>query len=181
MNSMIEEDRLRSVVKSLSLDARWGLSEPEAANKLRKMLEVKQEKGTDIVSLTARSSLEIEAVELADAVRDSYAAGRIRQEKELANRIIHSLDPRIASQLGVLEKTRQEMMDQSKDYRFRWVPGQEGPSDWRKKPAYLHARAEYESQLQLLNQMREMKIRLGADAITSPVVILEEAKPDSIL
>lgn len=101
MDSILAEDCLTSVVKSCRLHSRWNVSESDAVNRLRERIDVKLEKGTDIITLTAWSAAEDEAAELANAVRDAYAGGRIKQERELVTRLIQSIDPKIAAQTSV--------------------------------------------------------------------------------
>ncbi|HEX2747437.1 MAG TPA: hypothetical protein VHM91_05500, partial [Verrucomicrobiales bacterium] len=72
VESMTGEYILQDVVKGRSLARRWGLTEPEAMEVLKRTVLIRLYEESDITSLTVWSSTFSEAAELADAIRDAY-------------------------------------------------------------------------------------------------------------
>ncbi len=116
VKSIMTRETLSRVVKNMNLLSEWGGSEEEALYKLENMVEVEQERGTDIVSVIAWSTKAPEAMEIANAVREAYQARRIEREEERLNRLKLQVEQKIKSQSDEAEVARQKMNDLAKRY-----------------------------------------------------------------
>jgi capsular exopolysaccharide synthesis family protein len=116
--SLVSRDTLNRVVKNLNLEAEWNMGLDEAAGKLERMLETDQERGTEIVSVTAWSTKAAEAAALANGVRIAYEERRTALEEERVHRLTQNTDAQIARQVGVVETARLHMMDVMKKHNI---------------------------------------------------------------
>ena len=164
VKSMTADVVLDQVVTELNLAEDWGITPAAAAEKLRGMTTVSRQEETDIVAITVRHSDSSKAADLANAVREAYVARRESVETERLRRLIANTEAQIAAQLAKVEAARQKTPEERKP------PENQG---------YARGMVTYESQLLLLNTMREHHMRLSVNeaVVRKPVEILEIAKP----
>jgi hypothetical protein len=170
---------LDRVVKSLKLEAEWGLAASDAVIQLRNMIDVGHERGTDLVSLTVWNPAAEKAETLAYAVVEAYAAIRDERHDELARRLTQSISPPFTAQVAAVEKARLEMNRFAEKYSLTAsVPPTGRKAAGGDGQEYRQAKSNYESQVQLLNDMREkaMRVAVEASAVQKPVEILELSK-----
>ncbi|HWB02867.1 MAG TPA: hypothetical protein VG796_07560 [Verrucomicrobiales bacterium] len=197
MNILTERDVLERVVKVKGLDTRWKISLGAAIAKLRESAEASLKEGTDIVALTVWDSDPALGAELANAVRVAYEQRRQELEDERVRRLVTNTDLKIQEQRTKVEDARLSMVETMKknnivDTQPLSAEGAnpETEGDTGKSAAerlklrqqaseYSAAKYAYESQMMLLNTMREYKVRMEVDlgANQKPVEILEEAMP----
>lgn len=91
---------LKLVVQQLGLVARWGVSEEDALNMLRGMVDTQNIRGTDLISISVRHTNQVDARDIAREVFEAYS--KRREEKESMS---------IESALKELEKSMQEQSD----------------------------------------------------------------------
>lgn len=109
---------LMLAVKNLKLETEWKLRPGEAAAKLERLTEVEQERGTEIVSLSAWSDSAEEAVTIANGVRDAYAQRRRELELERARRLTETITAQTKLQETAVEKSRLEMLELMKKHNI---------------------------------------------------------------
>jgi hypothetical protein len=93
---------LNRAVKELNLAGLWGLSDAEAAARLRAMTTASWQEGTNVVSITVRSSDPARAADMANGVRNAYAASREDFENERVRRLIADSGAKIKQQEGIV-------------------------------------------------------------------------------
>lgn len=150
---------LDPVIQKLNLAGGWKMTPAAAAAKLREITKVSREKETDVVAVTVTYSDSAQAAEIANAVRDAYAARRASLEEERTRRLFQNTEARI-SELEKAESTKEE----------KTIP---------KYREYASSVRTYESQLALLKRLKEQNMRLSAGPVVvrKPVEILEVAMP----
>jgi polysaccharide biosynthesis transport protein len=116
--AMTAKENLKRVVKRLNLDTEWRTSEEDAASRLERMLETEQERGTEIVTVTAWSTNASESMYIANEVRKAYGEWRTESEKDRITRLSYTLTSQIKSQDEEVERTRQEMNDLAKKHNI---------------------------------------------------------------
>ncbi len=116
--TMTARETLLKVVKRLSLDQNWHMSPDEAAGRLERMLETEQERGTEIVTVTAWSTRSDEAAQIAKAVREAYEERRTESEVERFRRLTQTVDSEINKQVVAVDKARLEMNDIQKRHNI---------------------------------------------------------------
>jgi len=109
--SITSKDTLLRVVRNLNLETAWGMSADEATNKLEKMIETEQERGTEIVAIIAWSTKAAESADIANAVRVAYEERRTTIEQERARRLAQNVASQITLQEAAVEKSRLEMIE----------------------------------------------------------------------
>ena len=185
---------LRAVTQRLSLETKWSVAPEEAASRLERLVEAERERGTEIASVSAWSADRFEAVQIANAVREAYEEHRRRREEDAA-RLQRTLQDKFTLQTSKVEEARLEMMDVMKrtnildvaslSYGGSAVLKTPEPSrhsaveEGKKQTEYGKAKYSYESQLELLNSMKEHSPRAVVPT-TAPsrktVELLQEAK-----
>jgi succinoglycan biosynthesis transport protein ExoP len=116
--TMTARETLLKVVKRLSLDQNWHMTPEEAAGRLERMIETEQERGTEIVTVTAWSTKSDEAAQIAKAVREAYEERRIDSEVERFRRLTQTVDSEINKQVVAVDKARLEMNDLQKRHNI---------------------------------------------------------------
>jgi uncharacterized protein involved in exopolysaccharide biosynthesis len=178
LTSLTSGATLDRAVETLKLNSKWRMATGDATAQLRGMLEVNPERNRDIVTLTAWSPAKKEAMELANGVRNAYTARREELEVEWAHRLKSSVVPRIAAQVGTAEKARLELVRLAEKYQITDSPPVAGAAGGEVQSEYQRAKTNYESQLKLLNDMRERNMQLSVDdGVRKTVEVLEEARP----
>lgn len=109
-------ETLLRVVQKAGLMARWDKSEAECVDKLSRMIETEEERGTEIIAIEVYSTTWDEAAELANAVREAYQERRTDAEKERVKGISSALDGKVNTQEAVVEEARKVMMDLMKKH-----------------------------------------------------------------
>lgn len=190
VKTLTARNTLMLAVQNLNLETEWKLLPEEAAGKLERMTEVEQERGTEIVSLSAWSDSAEEAVTIANGVRDAYAQRRREFDVERVRRLTETIAAQIKQQEAAVEKSRLEILELMKKHNI--VETSETPSDadaaalageaaalaaeQRDHPGYVTRRYRYGSQVQLLNSMREHAEKSMQEGVTrNPIEILETA------
>ncbi len=105
------QETLLRVVKNINLENEWGMTAAEAAGKLERMIETEQDRGTEIVTITAWSTKASEAADIANAVRAAYEERRKSIEEERSKRLSQNVTGQITLQDAAVEKARLEMLD----------------------------------------------------------------------
>ena len=105
------QETLLRVVKNLNLENDWGMTATEAAGRLERMIETEQDRGTEIVTITAWSTKAEEAANIANAVRAAYEERRKTIEEDRSKRLSQTVASQTIVQEGLVEKARLEMLD----------------------------------------------------------------------
>jgi hypothetical protein len=157
---------LDRVVKELNLAEDWGVTSAGATAKLRSITKVSHQEETDVFAVTVRYSDSSKAAEMANAVREAYVACRESVETERVRRLVANVEAQIASLQAKVDSAGPPMTPE------------EGTTP---ENVYARGHQTYESQLLLLNTMREHKMRITVDqgAVRRVVEVLEIAKPGS--
>lgn len=116
-------DTLRRAVKNLNLETEWGTTEDDAAGRLERMIETEQDRGTEIVTITAWSTKGAEAANIANAVRAAYEERRKEIEEDRVKRLRQTMDSQITLQETAVEKARLEMLDLMKKHNIVDIGG----------------------------------------------------------
>jgi succinoglycan biosynthesis transport protein ExoP len=109
-------ETLLQVVKKQNLMTKWDRSEEECVEKLARMIETEEERGTEIISIEVYSTAWDEAAELANAVREAYEERRKDAEILRVKGIVSALEGKVKSQETVVEDARKDMMDLMKKH-----------------------------------------------------------------
>ena len=192
---------LERVVRRLDLANRWGLaSAEEAITRLRSMLKVSSERGTNLVALELRCTDPKEAPRLANAVAEAYSAHRseawVKSREQREQRMAAVLQEKEAAK----ERARQELLQASQalgpTLQEADARGDEGGAGavaegvspelsaataaasqaqrWavdRTRGAYERARADYEETKRLMGQLAvQAKPATIHEYATEPVV-----------
>jgi len=107
--TMTARETLLKVVKRLNLEQNWSMGPEEAAARLERMIETEQERGTEIVTVTAWSTKNDEAAQIAKAVREAYEERRKDSEEERFRRLTQTTESEINKQVAVVDKARLDM------------------------------------------------------------------------
>jgi hypothetical protein len=108
---------MEDVTRSLNLEIKWGGTPGEAASRLERVVEAEQERGAEIVTLSAWSADREEAVQIADAMLRAYEGRRMGREADLPL-LVPSARSDIVRQTGIVEKARLEMIETMKKYKI---------------------------------------------------------------
>lgn len=110
VKTITSRDTLLRVVRTLNLQSAWSLSDDDAAARLERMIELEQERGTEIVSIIAWSTNATEAANLANEVRKAYEERRKGVEEERSRRQTENMQAQITRQNEAVDKARAHMM-----------------------------------------------------------------------
>jgi hypothetical protein len=116
MKLITAPETLLRVVKSLELGKSWDMEPADAAERLASMIEVEQERGTEIVTIRVRSGDENESANCARTITAAYEERRNEAEQERLKRLAQTVDSEINKQLAAVEKARLEMNDLQKKH-----------------------------------------------------------------
>ncbi len=109
-------ETLLRVINKKNLKEKWVMTEDEAMDKLKRMIETEEERGTQIIAIEVYSTDWDEAAQLANAVRDAYEERRKETETERVGRITGVLTLKLKSQEQEVEDARIDMMQLMKQY-----------------------------------------------------------------
>ena len=105
-------ETLDPVIDKLGLVQRWNLpNRDEAYQRLRDIVDVDNERGTDLFSITASSDDPKEAADIANTVAQTYAERRNELEKERINTAIATIDNTRRKQEERVEAARSKMKE----------------------------------------------------------------------
>ncbi|HWB01431.1 MAG TPA: hypothetical protein VG796_00310 [Verrucomicrobiales bacterium] len=194
--TLTSHEVLKSVVRRLNFETKWGVAPSEAAARLERMVETELERGTDIASVSAWSVDREEAVQIADAVRLAYEEQRQNQAED-AVALQRRVREQIERQTSKVETARLEMMEVMKRNNIvdftplsagvltppanqPATPAAHSAKDLRERQAeYGNAKYSYESQFQLLNAMKAHARNTEAQPLVptrKPVELLQPAR-----
>lgn len=194
IKTLTSRGTLLIVIKRLALDTKWNMVPDAAAARLERMIEVEQERGTEIVIVIAWSDEAEEAANIANGVREAYAERRGEMEEERFRRLSTLMTEQIKTQENAVEQARLEMLELQKKHNIGDLsqPSSGQPPADPKPPKspdetaaerqiqsdYATSKFRYESQLQLLLAMREhtMKRQVDEGLAKVPVEVLEPAR-----
>ena len=180
------QETVKKVVQKLNLTARWGISEENALDSLRKMIVVKHIDGTDLIEATIRHTNPQEAREIAQEIYEAYKQHYVERERNrLADRMIE-LEKAIQDQADVVEEKRNRLDNLLKSA----LGANEANSDYQEilekikeeaiKPLTLSqefadvasCQKEFHTQQEMLDRMRE---KLAIDRINGkhPLIRIE--------
>ncbi|NNE93277.1 MAG: polysaccharide biosynthesis tyrosine autokinase [Verrucomicrobiales bacterium] len=109
-------ETLYRVVDKFDLVNRWGAAtRQEAANMLRKNLETSSRRNTNLIDVSVYSTSPEEAAELANAVAQSYADGRLEEEQKRINKALTALESELAKQRERVSVSRSAMLKLMRD------------------------------------------------------------------
>ncbi len=110
-------ETLMRVVRSMNLAKVWNLdNEQQAVDKLTRMVEPAEERGTEIIAIEVYSTKPKEAADLANAVADAYEERRKEQEKKRNEDAVNMLQMELESQERKVEEKRIAMLNIMKKY-----------------------------------------------------------------
>ncbi len=107
------KEMLYPVIDSLGLEQRWrtayGLASKEQAYfKLRKMIDVREIRNTELISIGVMSTDPKEAAEIANRIADEYQRKRIEDQQEVVSRSLTQLQDEVTKQRKKVEALRSE-------------------------------------------------------------------------
>ena len=108
------------VVRTKGLAKRWNLGNDEnaAVDKLSRMVETNEERGTDLIAIEVYSPKAEEAAELANAVAEAYEERRKDYEKGRSENAVNMLQMELDSQEKKVEEKRVNMLTLMKKYNI---------------------------------------------------------------
>ena len=109
-------ETLLRVVERLNLKSRWNVSEQDALDKLERMVEPEEERGTEMITIEVYSVDPAEAAEIANAVRVAYEERRKETEKERVRGIVGTLEGKLKQQDEVVEVARIDMLEKMRQF-----------------------------------------------------------------
>lgn len=109
-------ETLLRVINKKNLKTKWEMQEDDAVNKLTRMIETEEERGTEIISIVVYSTDWNEAADIANAVREAYEERRNETEQDRIARIVGVLNGKLKTQEDEVEEARIEMMQLMKQY-----------------------------------------------------------------
>ena len=108
------KEMLYPVIESLSLVQKWGQaygirSKEEAYFKLRRMIDVREVRNTNLLQISAESTDPQEASDLANSIAQEYQRKRIDEQQKLLNRSLGTLEDEVAKQRAKVTAASEEM------------------------------------------------------------------------
>lgn len=108
---LTSKNNLMKVVKNQNLETEWGMGPDEAAEKLLRMIESEQERGTEIMAVTVWSPKSVEAAALANGLMKAYEETRNEMEEDRVRRRTQALEVNKNKLMEDVEKSRVSMLD----------------------------------------------------------------------
>ncbi len=111
-------ETLLHVVRGKALAKRWNLGNDDnaAVDRLSRMVETNEERGTDLITIEVYSPKMDEAAELANAVSDAYEERRKEYEKSKSEGAVNMLQSELDNQDKKVEEKRVAMLTIMKKY-----------------------------------------------------------------
>ena len=119
IKTITARETLVIAAKMEKLDSAWNLSLDQAASRLERMIEVEQERGTEIIALRAWSDDSEQASAIANAVRRAYEERRAALEEKRSSELAEAIKSQIKTQAQAVEKARLEMLELMKKHAIK--------------------------------------------------------------
>ncbi len=108
------KEMLYPVIESLNLVQKWGeaygiRSKEEAYFKLRRMIDVREVRNTNLLQISAESTDPQEASDLANSIAQEYQRKRIDEQQKLLNRSLGTLEDEVSKQRAKVTEASEEM------------------------------------------------------------------------
>lgn len=142
---------LKPVVQRLDLAKKWNMTEDDAIAVLKGIVSSQNIHGTDLIQIKVRHTDPVQARDIAKEVFDSYKKRREDKEREMLEDSLKELEKAIVDQADVVEEKRKQ-----RDILLTRSNG--NASD----PTVLEVQKEFETQMALLEKMRE---KFGMDQL----------------
>lgn len=105
-----KKEVLYPVIKNLSLQDRWGLPSMELAySKLRKSIDVREVRNTELIEIIAYSTDPEEAALIANSIAEEYQRQRIEEQQQLVDRSLKQLEDEVSKQKAKVDALYAEM------------------------------------------------------------------------
>ncbi len=135
---------LKPVVQRLDLAKKWNMTEEDAIAVLRGIVSSQNIHGTDLIEIKVRHTDPVQARDIAKEVFDSYKKRREDKEREMFEDSLKELEKAIVDQEVVVEEKRKQ--------RDNLLTRSNGNTS---DPTVLEVQKEFETQMALLEKMRE--------------------------
>ncbi len=142
---------LKPVVQRLDLAKKWNMTEDDAIAVLRGIVSSQNIHGTDLIQIKVRHTDPVQARDIAKEVFDSYKKRREDKEREMLEDSLKELEKAIVDQADVVEEKRKQ--------RDNLLTRSNGNAS---DPTVLEVQKEFETQMALLEKMRE---KFGMDQL----------------
>ncbi len=119
IKTITARETLVIAAKRENLDSAWNLSLDQAVARLERMIEVEQERGTEIIALRAWSDDSEQASAIANAVRRAYEERRAALEEKRSSELAQAIKSQIKAQEQAVEKARLEMLELMKKHDIK--------------------------------------------------------------
>jgi capsular polysaccharide biosynthesis protein len=142
---------LKPVVQRLDLAPKWNMTEDDAIAVLRGIVSSQNIHGTDLIQIKVRHTDPVQARDIAMEVFESYKKRRDDKEREIIDDSRKELEKAIVDQADVVEEKRKQ--------RDNLLTRSNGNAS---DPTVLEVQKEFETQMALLENMRE---KFGMDQL----------------
>lgn len=142
---------LKPVVQRLDLAKKWNMTEDDAIAVLKGIVSSQNIHGTDLIQIKVRHTDPVQARDIAKEVFDSYKKRREDKEREMLEDSLKELEKAIVDQADVVEEKRKQ--------RDNLLTRSNGNAS---DPTVLEVQKEFETQMALLEKMRE---KFGMDQL----------------
>lgn len=142
---------MKPVVQRLDLAKKWNMTEEDAIAVLRGIVSSQNIHGTDLIEIKVRHTDPVQARDITKEVFDSYKKRREDKEREMFEDSLKELEKAIVDQEDVVEEKRKQ--------RDNLLTRSNGNAS---DPTVLEVQKEFETQIALLEKMRE---KSGADRL----------------
>ena len=149
---------LKPVVQKLDLSTNWNMTEEDAIAVLRGIVDAQNIRGTDLIQIKVRHTSGEQARDIAEEVYQSYKKRREDKEREVIEDSRKEMEKAIVDQADVVEEKRKQ--------RDNLLTRSNGNAS---DPTVLEVQKEFETQMDLLEKMRE---KLAMERLNSKFVSL---------
>ena len=196
---MQSEAVLGKVVKNLNLNEEWGkkyagsqmLKTPETIGLLRQRLDLRPVRGTSFIEIRVLSQKPEEASKVANAIAGAYREHRHARREQLGRNGLAALEERWKEQEARVEQAQAKVDKLREDLKIpdigaspdaRLTSSMDSPSR-RLKVTSVESKAEMAQLETLLNKLRELKEKLGAEGLARaiPTAGVQDAQLGSLL
>ena len=154
---------LKPVVQRLDLTRKWNMTEDDAIAVLKGIVSSQNIRGTDLVEIKVKHTDPVQARDIAKEVFLSYKKRREDKEREIMADSLKGLEQAIVEQTDVVEEKRKQ--------RDKLITRSNGNGN---DPALLEVQKQFETQVSLLEKMRERLAEGQAYQSAISVMILHE-------
>ncbi len=142
---------LKPVVQKLDLSKNWNMTEEDAIAVLRGIVDAQNIRGTDLIQIKVRHTSGEQARDIAKEVYEAYKKRREDKAREILADSLKEMEKAIVDQADVVEEKRKQ--------RDNLLTRSNGNAS---DPTVLEVQKEFETQMALLEKMRE---KFGTDQL----------------